>query len=438
MTLEHPVGNERARSSPAHGQPEVPVGVILASGTALRPPDGSNGLTVVGGRTLLERAVHTLRAADIEEIVVALGNEGERVREFLRREDLRPAEIGDFAPGRRFLLALVDHVFEPEAIRRILASDAPFALGVDTRPRLARLDGATKIGLDDGRVASISCDLVAWDAVDAGIALCDGAVVGAAAGCLASGERSWNAVKSRWLGAGGPIEAVDLNGLFWIDAATPADRRRAEREIVRLAARQPFDGPVFRYLNRHVSWRLSLPLLRLGLRPAAATTGAFVLALVAAGALALGARSTAALVAGGLLLQLASILDGVNGELARASLRSSPAGAFFDSVLDRVADAAVLVALAIAAGLEPGSWIALIAALFGSLLGPYVNATYEVAYARRPPRPLLRLSFGRDVRLLVIALFAIALQPFWGLVAVGVLANGEAAQRLVGAARNRI
>jgi choline kinase len=68
-------------------------------------------------------------------------------------------------------------------------------------------------------------ELDAWEAVDAGLALCDAEVADVAERSLAAGEQSWNAVKRRWLGEGGEIEAVDLEGLFWIDVDTPADRR---------------------------------------------------------------------------------------------------------------------------------------------------------------------------------------------------------------------
>jgi CDP-L-myo-inositol myo-inositolphosphotransferase len=153
--------------------------------------------------------------------------------------------------------------------------------------------------------------------------------------------------------------------------------------------------------------------------------------------LALGVVWPAALVLGGILVQLASILDGVDGEIARASLHSSPFGGFLDSVLDRAADAAVLAALAVAAGLDGTTWALLAAALFGSLMTPYVKAAYEAAYRRPLPRPISEFNAGRDVRLLVASLSAVALQPFWGLVALAILANAEAVQRFVGAARAR-
>ena len=195
-------------------------------------------------------------------------------------------------------------------------------------------------------------ELDVWEAVDAGLALCDAEVADVAERSLATGEQSWNAVKRRWLGEGGEIEAVDLEGLFWIDVDTPADRRRAERTLVSLAARKPLDGPVSRLVNRRLSGPISLVLLRAGVSPGAATVATFLFALAAAAVLALGVVWPVALVLGGILVQLASILDGVDGEIARASLRSSPFGGFLDSVLDRAADAAVLAALAIAAGLD--------------------------------------------------------------------------------------
>jgi phosphatidylglycerophosphate synthase len=139
--------------------------------------------------------------------------------------------------------------------------------------------------------------------------------------------------------------------------------------------------------------------------PDAATLVAFVLVLLAAGALAVGHEWSAALVGGGLLTQIASIVDGVDGEIARASLRASPAGAFLDSVLDRIADAA---------GLDTPTWAALAAGLFGSLQVPYVRASYEASFGQPFPPPTHRLGVGRDVRLLVVAVSAVALQPFGG------------------------
>jgi phosphatidylglycerophosphate synthase len=134
------------------------------------------------------------------------------------------------------------------------------------------------------------------------------------------------------------------------------------------------------------------------------------------------------LVAAGVFVQLCSIVDGVDGEVARASLRASPRGGFLDSVLDRVSDAALLIGLAVAAGPDTATWSALVAALFGSLAVPYVKASYEAAFDRPLP-PGARGSFGRDTRMLLVALAAVSLQPFVGLVAVAAVSYIEAARR---------
>jgi CDP-L-myo-inositol myo-inositolphosphotransferase len=229
------------------------------------------------------------------------------------------------------------------------------------------------------------------------------------------------------------LEAVDLTGSFWVDVDTPDDARRAERLIVARAASKPLDGLVSRRLNRPLSRRVSLLLVRAGVSPTAVTLGTFAFTLVAAVVVAFGAVSVVALAAGGLLVQLASIVDGCDGEVARATLRTSRFGALLDTMLDRVADAALLVALAVAAGLRATTWAALTAALFAALFVPYVRAAYEST--ARAALPATRASYGRDGRLLTIALCAIVLQPFTALVAVAIVSAIEAVARSAAALR---
>jgi CDP-L-myo-inositol myo-inositolphosphotransferase len=252
-------------------------------------------------------------------------------------------------------------------------------------------------------------------------------VLAAAERALEEGAVSWNDVKRRYLGAGGTIRAVDLRGAFWIDVDTPGDLRRAERVLVRRAAAKPSDGVVSRRLNRPLSRSLSLLLVRTRISPNAISALTFLLTLGAAGLLALGRMNALVLVAAGVFVQLCSILDGVDGEIARASLRASPRGGFLDSVLDRLGDAALLIGLAVAAGPDTATWSALVAALFGSLAVPYVRASYEATFTS--PMPAARCSFGRDTRMLVIALAAVSLQPLAGLVAVAAVSYIEAARR---------
>ncbi|MGZ8310533.1 MAG: CDP-alcohol phosphatidyltransferase family protein [Allosphingosinicella sp.] len=93
------------------------------------------------------------------------------------------------------------------------------------------------------------------------------------------------------------------------------------------------DGPVSRWFNRPLSREMSaLLLLWPGVRPIHATFGTALLAAAMFAALLFG--GSAGLVAGGLLFHFASVFDGVDGEIARATFRSSAAGAALDSAVD--------------------------------------------------------------------------------------------------------
>lgn len=93
------------------------------------------------------------------------------------------------------------------------------------------------------------------------------------------------------------------------------------------------DGPVSHWLNRPISRALSFLLLKIpGFRPLHATIGTMAIALIMFACLVAGGAK--GLIAGGLLFQAASVFDGVDGEVARATFRTSRAGAALDTVVD--------------------------------------------------------------------------------------------------------
>lgn len=112
------------------------------------------------------------------------------------------------------------------------------------------------------------------------------------------------------------------------------------------ATGKPSDGLVSRWINRPVSRRVSALALRIpGLRPWHATA---VVGLVgAAMILSLLFGGYPGLVAGGLLFQAASLLDGVDGEVARATYRSSAGGALLDTSVDMTINVSFFIAVTI-------------------------------------------------------------------------------------------
>lgn len=132
-------------------------------------------------------------------------------------------------------------------------------------------------------------------------------------------------------------------------AAALRELRRAGRDIL-AATGKAGDGIVSRYLNRPISRAISGLLLKVpGLTPTHASIGTAVLAALMTVALILG--DGAGLIAGAILFQAASIFDGVDGEMARATAHTSAEGATLDSVIDAFTNLAFVAGVAVNIGL---------------------------------------------------------------------------------------
>lgn len=104
------------------------------------------------------------------------------------------------------------------------------------------------------------------------------------------------------------------------------------------------DGIVSRFINRPISQTMSRWLLRIpGLTPLHATLGAAALGVAMALCLLFGGK--VGLIAGAILFQAASIVDGIDGEIARATFRTSDRGAMLDSVIDALTNLAFVLGL---------------------------------------------------------------------------------------------
>ena len=114
-----------------------------------------------------------------------------------------------------------------------------------------------------------------------------------------------------------------------LDLASP---RTAARAILKGTAKSS-DGIVSLLFNRPISQRISALLLHFpGIRPGHLTVVTALLGL--AMFLAFLAGGTTGLVLGGILFHVASVVDGVDGEIARATYRVSRRGAVLDTAVD--------------------------------------------------------------------------------------------------------
>jgi phosphatidylglycerophosphate synthase len=142
-------------------------------------------------------------------------------------------------------------------------------------------------------------------------------------------------------------------------------------------------------------------LVRLGVSPQWITGASLVVALLGGIALARGRFAL-----GGWLYLVAGILDILDGRVARASGRTSTAGAYFDSVADRYAELFVFAGLAVYYRDSWRLWLPLAAAL-GSLMVSYARARGEALGVD------VRIgTMQRPERLFYLGV-AIAYSPLW-------------------------
>jgi phosphatidylglycerophosphate synthase len=163
------------------------------------------------------------------------------------------------------------------------------------------------------------------------------------------------------------------------DGATPAGcfamRIRARRDLrtakgLLLRHARARSSPVSRWLNEHVSLRLNWVLAETPVTPNQITVLNTLVGVAGAAFVAMG--SMASLAAGGVMLQLTSVLDCSDGELARCKLMESAYGAWIDTVGDNVIYAAYALGLTIGytrfAHALDVPWMALVMPLgFGTL-----------------------------------------------------------------------
>jgi hypothetical protein len=129
-----------------------------------------------------------------------------------------------------------------------------------------------------------------------------------------------------------------------LDISTAAARARTTWLILQRTGK-PTDGWVSRHCNRPISRIVSFALLSAGLKASHASLITLLVGIAAA--LIVAQPGYGAFVATGVLFQLASVLDGVDGEMARATLTESEAGAKLDAIVDQITYVACFVGLTV-------------------------------------------------------------------------------------------
>jgi len=340
----------------------VDTAVILAAGNGRRlHPDAeappSKPLTRVGGVPLILRTLVHLKRKGIRRVVVVTGYRADEVRATLEGEprleglDVVFAHNDEWKKSNgvsvltarphvagEFLLLMADHVFQPEMLEVILREEArPHAdgavLAVDRKiDDVYDLDDATLVQTDGrGRIAGISKELTDFDAVDTGLFRCTpGLFEALAIEQEARGDCSLSNGVQRLAGTD-RMGTIDVGAAWWQDVDTPGASAHAEHMLFE-ACRKPVDGLLARHVNRNISLFVSRRLKDLPVHPNAVSVFNMLLGVLAAFCVA--HPSYGWMLLGALLLEANSVLDGVDGELARVRLQESKLGEWLDTLAD--------------------------------------------------------------------------------------------------------
>ena len=186
------------------------------------------------------------------------------------------------------------------------------------------------------------------------------------------------------------------------------------------------------YISKHINRKMSEPMARLlaktKVTPNQMTWAAFGIALLSFISFVLGNNIIA-----GILVQLSSIVDGIDGSLARLKGMTSVFGGFLDSMLDRYADILIVLGLtlwSLSHETYSGIWLVGFLAISGIICVSYTRARISPNHRHLFDKGFKSLA-SRDIRLFLIMLGAVTGQAYFCLIVIAVLTNAVVFYRLI-------
>jgi len=230
--------------------------IILAAGKGTR----LNGIDLkpkclfeVGGMTLLERQIAALDGAHLNEIVIVLGFEAERIQKFLSQNiscvinnrfnetsSLYSLWLARDHLLNGFVVLNCDVLFHPDLLTKLLTSPHDDALLADFRNQQHPCLGEEemKIKVKDGLVVDIRKSMDPLEADGENVGIVKFGSVGARRlvtemnALIERGlEREWAPRAFREFASRFPLHAIGTENYPWIEIDFPEDYRRATEEV---------------------------------------------------------------------------------------------------------------------------------------------------------------------------------------------------------------
>lgn len=233
-------------------------GVILAAGKGSRlngtAGDKPKCLVEAGGVTLIARQIQTLRAAGIDDIVIVVGCQADRVRaacgpDVTYVENARFAETNSLYSlwtarallYEGFVVLNCDVLFHPALLDDLLAThhDAALLIAYREAGQAPYGEEEMKVRVRHGRVVDMSkaMDPAEADGENLGIVKFGPSSAPVLIEILdrlvaAGGDRDWAPKAFAAFAQSRPLHALGTNGHPWIEIDFPEDYQRALREVL--------------------------------------------------------------------------------------------------------------------------------------------------------------------------------------------------------------
>ena len=228
--------------------------IILAAGKGTRL-DGAavkpKCLVEIGGITLLQRQIESLKDANIKRIVIVVGFGAQNIREECGSditfvENVHYAETSSLYSlwlarehlGEGFVVLNCDVLFHPQLLANLLESAHDDALLLSDTDTTQLGDEEMKVKLKEGLVIDISknMDPLEADGENVGIVKFSArgaqALVGYMDQLIASGaKKDWAPRAFREFALNHSLHALSTGGLPWIEIDFPEDYQRAVTEV---------------------------------------------------------------------------------------------------------------------------------------------------------------------------------------------------------------
>jgi len=431
--------------------------LIIAAGRGSRLASKGNSKPLVPllGLPLIGRTILTAKRGGINDFYVVTGYEGEKVRSYLDKLGQRTNtnithvineewEKGNGISVLKakdlikepFILLMADHLFDYsilEGLKKEQISEDEIILAVDRNEsnKLVDIDDVTKVLIEDNKITAIGKNIGNYNAYDTGIFLCSPVLFHVIEDSFLSTGDSTLSGGIRILSGNGNAKTFDVQDSYWIDVDDENAFSKAENLLIG-NLKKVSDGPVSRYLNRPLSIRLTRLLLNTKIAPNHISIFAFILGILGAGFFFLGGYLN--LIIGGILAQIASVVDGCDGEIARLKFKASEFGGWFDAVLDRYGDAFLLFGLTYHVYWIDGRFLYIIIgflAIIGTFMNSYTADKYDGLMQKKLKPGMHYFRIGRDVRTFIILLGALVNQPLSILILIAFITNAENVRRVL-------